>query len=284
MWTVRTMMTAALVALLAATAAYAEDGWELSLGAGVVGEPVYEGAHDYYATPIPTANLSWTSGGLSLSASILDGLGVTYVHEPTRLLAMASLNSGASRERDGYSLVVVPVEHTARTERLLEGTPDATGILAADATLGYITPVGLVGATAGYRPTRLEYPAGNGSDETHHGFLYSLLYMIGLPLTDRIEVSTIALLEAMDGRYADAWYTVETDTAALEEFDAQPGLLRTRFVLDSTAMISERFGISLMAAQTVLLGDAARSPYTERQFQTSVILSSFYSFGWGGRT
>jgi outer membrane scaffolding protein for murein synthesis (MipA/OmpV family) len=275
-------IAAALLVLGGTAAVHAEDGWELSVGAGVVGAPVYEGSRDYYASPVPSIDVSWTKGGFSLSASILDGLGVMYVDEGTGILASASVNMGSTRERDGYSLFVVPVEHRSRTERLLEGTPDASGILAADATVAYITPIGLLGATAGYRPTRLDYPDGAGADETFHGLVYSLLYMIPLPVTDWLDVSAVALLEAMDGRYADAWYAVETATPSLDQFDAGAGLHRAQLVLDATAMITQRFGVSLMAAESLLLGDAGRSPYTEKRFQTSVVVTSFYSFGRGG--
>lgn len=278
-------MTATLIGLVALAipaAAQTQDGakgeWELSVGAGVAGSPVYEGAREYYATPIPTVDVSWTRGSFSLSASILDGLGAMYVHEETGVIASASLNTGATRERDGYSLFVVPVDHSNSTEKLLEGTPDATGVLAADATLGYITPVGLVGATAGYRPTELDYPRGAGTDDTLHGFVYQTFYMIPLPVTEWLEVSAIACLEMMDGRYADAWYSVETDTASLDEFAADAGLHRAQLVVDSTAMISERLGVSLLASGSVLLADAGRSPYTESEFQTSVVLTSFYRF------
>jgi outer membrane scaffolding protein for murein synthesis (MipA/OmpV family) len=271
---VATMAVAA--ALVGPAQLQAEDGFEMSVGAGVVGAPVYEGAREYYATPIPTIDLSWSRGGLSLSASILDGLGVTYFHGGSGILLGASLNSGETRAHDRYSPLVTEVDHSSRTQRRLAATPDAAGILAADATAGMITPVGLVGAVAGYRPTALDYPGDSASDETLNGFLYSAFYMLPLPLGDRGELTAIAALEAMDGRYAEAWYSLDEDTAELDAFDAEAGLHRAQVVIEATAMITGRLGVSLLAAERLLLGDAARSPYTERRFQTTLVLSSFY--------
>jgi outer membrane scaffolding protein for murein synthesis (MipA/OmpV family) len=268
--------TAAAFALVGASVACAEDGFEMSIGAGVVGAPVYEGAREYYATPIPSVDLSWTRGGFSLSASVLDGLGVSYLHGGSGVLCSATLNSGETRSREEYAPLFSPVEHSRRTQRMLEGTPDASGLLAADATSGVITPVGLVGATAGYRPTTLDYPAGGADDETLHGFLYSVFYMLPLPLGDRGQVTAIALLEAMDGRYAEAWYSLDRTTTELDAFDAAGGLHRAQLVIEATGMITPRLGVSLLAAERALLADAAESPYTERRFQTTVMLTSFY--------
>jgi outer membrane scaffolding protein for murein synthesis (MipA/OmpV family) len=276
-FTKRWILAAAVTVLAVATTADAEEAWDFTLGAGVVGAPVYEGARDYYASPIPTIDLSWSTDTVSLSASLLDGIGAMYLHQESGVIASLTLNTGASRESDTYSRFVVPVKHSSHTQRLLEGTPDATGVLAADATLGYLTPLGLVGATAGYRPTNLDYPGGD-DDTTYHAFLYSLLYFAAVPLGNSLEVSLAAQFELMGQSYARSWYAVKTPTPSLETFNASAGLHRVQLVTEATGMLSDRVGVSLLAAESVLLGDAGRSPYTERRFQTQVVLSSFYRF------
>jgi outer membrane scaffolding protein for murein synthesis (MipA/OmpV family) len=276
-FTKRWILAAAVTVLAVATTADAEEGWDFTLGAGVVGAPVYEGARDYYASPIPLIDLSWSTDTFSLSASLLDGLGAMYMHQQSGVIASLALNTGASRESDTYYRFVVPVKHSSHTQRLLEGTPDATGVLAADATLGYVTPVGLVGATAGYRPTNLDSPGGD-DDTTYHAFLYSLLYFAAVPLGNGVEVSLAAQFELMDRSYARSWYAVKTPTPSLEAFNASAGLHRAQLVTEATGMLSDRVGLTLLAAEGVLLGDAGRSPYTERRFQTLVVLSSFYRF------
>lgn len=270
------IMIAAAVVLPFAAVAQAEEGWNVRVGGGVAGSAVYEGSDEYFATPLPVADVSWRRGGFTVSASLLGGVGATYLDEEHGVLVSATVGMGGTRSATEHGVLFVPVEHAPETRELLEGTPDVTGRIAADVTLGYVTPVGLIAATAGYRPTSLDYPAGAAGDEMLHGSVYSLVYMVGLPVTERIGISATAVIEAIDRRYADAWYSLGADTPSLQAFDAQAGLRNAGVALEGTAMLGRRLGVSLMASEAVLLGAAARSPYTRQAFQTTVMLTSFY--------
>jgi hypothetical protein len=234
-------------------------------------------------SPFPSVDVSYTTGGLSISASILDGLGVSYMHEGRGVLGSVSVNFGAERDSEGYSFLATNVDHDRRTRELLEDTPAVRTVVAADATLGVLTPVGVLGTTVGYRPSVVEYSGasgpsgGGGTDATYQAFVGSLFYMIGMPLTERLSVMAVLSLELMDADYADAWFSVEEPTASLDTFEAEAGLRAAQLALEGSYMFAEHFGLALTAGEMVMLGDAAASPYTRGQFQTVAMLEAFYS-------
>jgi outer membrane scaffolding protein for murein synthesis (MipA/OmpV family) len=266
----RTMLLLALAICCVAPFATAEDGWDLTLGAGVAQSPVYEGSRDYYISPFPTVVVSYTTGDISFSASVLDGLGVTYMDGERGILASVSLSSGPERNSDGYDVLFRHADHSDETGRMLEDTPTVKSIVTTNLTLGVVTPVGLVGAGAGYLPTSAE--------KTYHGFIGSLFYMLPVPIGERAQVTAIATLEAMDSQYADAWYSLAEDTDSLDAFDADAGLRATQLVVEGGFQVTDQFGVSLLVGEVILLGDAARSPFTEERFQTSVMLQALYCF------
>ncbi|MFO8064945.1 MAG: MipA/OmpV family protein [Spirochaetia bacterium] len=278
----RNLMLLVLIAGCCAPFAAAQDGWDLSVGAGVAQTPVYEGSESYFMSPFPSVDVSYTTGGLSISASILNGLGVSYMHEGRGLLGSVSVSPGAERDSESYSFLATRVDHDRRTRELLEDTPTVRTVVAADATLGVLTPVGLLGATAGYRPSVVEYDggdggAGGGTDETYQAFVGSLFYMIGMPVTERLSVMAVLSLELMDADYADAWFSVEESTTSLDAFDADAGVRAAQLALEGSYMFADHFGLSLTAGEMLMLGDAAESPYTRGQFQTVAMLEAFYS-------
>ena len=273
----RTLMLLVLIAGCCAPFAAAQDGWDLSVGAGVAQTPVYEGSESYFMSPFPSVDVSYTTGGLSISASILDGLGVSYMHEGRGILGSVSVSPGTERDSEGYSFLATQVDHDRRTLELLEDTPTVRSVVAADATLGVLTPVGVVGTTIGYRPSVVEYDGGGDADATYQAFVGSLFYMIGMPVTERLSVMAVLSLELMDADYADAWFTVEEPTASLDTFEAEAGLRDAQLALEASYMFADHFGLSLTAGEMVMLGDAAESPYTRGQFQTVAMLEAFYS-------
>jgi hypothetical protein len=268
----------ALTLLVVMTASVAaEDGWSLRVGAGAAAAAVYEGSDEYAAAPVPSVDVGWTRGPVSIGAST-GGLGITCFQPDVGVLAGATVGLGQSRTRTLTATPLSPTTYSRRTERFLEDTPNVTGIAAADATLGYLTPVGIVAATVGYRPTLVEFTTAGRSDELYHAFLYSIFYYIGAPITEKLSIDAIVLVDAMDDRYAEAWYSLPDDTARLDSYDASAGLRSVQFVLEGSFAITEHLGASLMIGNTYLLGDAANAPFTRERLQSAVVIASFYEF------
>jgi len=236
----------------------AEDSWEFRAGAGIAVTPVYEGAGAYILTPLPDLGASWTKGPLALSVSTIDGIGISTFHSDIGIMTHASVNTGSSREADFL--------------------PDVEGPLVVDIMAGYVTPLGIVGAVVRYRPVQTTGPGKRRDGELLHGFQYSVLYYLPLSENDRLSLGASALLDFMDGRYAKGWYSVHCDTAHIEQYDADAGIRATSVALDLELMITERIGLRAQVTETIPLGDAADSPYTDTWYQTNMTVTTFYSF------
>ncbi len=259
-----------------AAMALAEDGWDVTLGAGVYRSAVYTGSDDYYYAPIPIVHTAYTQGDVSFALSVLDGLSVSYASGDTGLTGSLALTYGQERDSEEYSILGIAKDHSERTRRLLEDTPTATAALSAKALLGYRTRLGTLGAAVEFYPTTVEY---DGRDDVDYaGFLYGLSYAIERPLTEKLSFTVMAAVEFMDQEYADAWYTVEQPTQALDAFAADAGLRDAKFSLQLTRMFSPHAGVSLVGAGTILLQDAKNSPYTVENFQPTMMFYTFYHF------
>ncbi|MEA3296239.1 MAG: MipA/OmpV family protein [candidate division Zixibacteria bacterium] len=263
----------------AGSAVVASERWDFTAGMGVYTENVYIGSDDYYVTPLPSFKANFTRGAISYSISLLEGLGVTYVNPRRGFLGSVTINAGNnSRSSDVYSIIGFDVKHSDKIRTFLKDTPDLSTPYYVSAMFAYPTSVGMFGASLGYYPTTVENNQDGIEDDVRHGFLYSMLYIIQRPVTDRLSFLGMFSLEVMNEDYADAWYSVENKTEALEEFDAHAGLRDAQMVLQLSYRLSNRVSMSLDYLGTVLLRDAKRSPYTVEQLHQTVGVQTSYSF------
>lgn len=268
-----------LVALLVLVAhpCIAED-WDLSVSAGSVSENVYVGSDDLYVAPLVSFDARRRVGPVTTVFSLLEGISVSYVHARTGLMGSLTVNQGDERKRDEYSTSGIRIEHSDRTARLLAGTPNISTPVTIRASLDTVTPVGMVGISVEHHPTRLESADADVADELAHGLLYSLHYMVGLPLTERLSFGGMLGLTFMSESYADAWFTVEQPTEALTSFEAGAGARDAQLAVQFAYAMSPSIDMVLTYANLRLLGDAQRSPYTLESAQHTVMLQAVYGF------
>lgn len=255
-----------------------ETGWDFSLGGGIASENVYVGSNHIYVTPVPDFSASYTRGSFTYSLSLLEGLSVTYMSEHLGLIASVNANYGETRNPKEYRVLGVHVKHRAETRALLEGTSNLDTPTAFTATLAYPTPIGIFAATLTYHPTNVEYNRADLKDETRHGYVYSLQYMIGVPASQRLTLSGLVSVDFMDRNYADTWFTVDQATNTLNSYSASAGLRSTLIGAELKYQVSEHINISLLGASTVLLGDARHSPFTVEKVQRTMMLQTVYRF------
>ena len=272
-------LVSCLIIALAAQVLHAQQPrWELSAGAGMGGEYVYVGSDDYYVTPLPDFKASYTSGDINYSLSLMEGLGITYMNSNWGLIASVNLNAGAMRDAKEYSVLGIPVQHSAKTKALLEGSPSLDAPIVLSSSLAYATPVGLFGVAMGIHATSVKYRQTDRKGETRYGTLYSALYMIGGPATERVSLSGLFSIEFMDQTYADTWYAVDQPTQSLSAFKADAGLRSGLIALETQYRISEHVSLSALGASMVLMADAKDSPYTVETVQRTVTVQMIYQF------
>ena len=280
----RSMRTAGLLlalALVAATLAQpadADETWDFSLGAGTFLDSAYPGSPDHYVAPVVSFRAAYTRGKLTGFFSVLEGLGVNYLDPATGVLGSVVVGQGDRRHRESYSLVGFDIRHSDRTRQLLEGSDNLSTPLQANVTLGKVTRVGVVGLSLAYSPTTVESPEAGSDKATRSGFLYGLDYYIGLPVTGRLALAGMLAVKAMNGSYADAWYSAGGSTAAMPVFAAGAGWKSAQLAVQLDYVISETVSLSLIAATTRFLGDAARSPYTVKNHQQTALMQVVYDF------
>ena len=253
-----------------------EDGWELSFGGGALGGSVYPGSSDLYVTPFPAVGVSYTQGSLSLGASLLEGLYASYFNEVSGIIGNALVSGGDSRDSDEYSAFFFKREHSSGTKDLLTGTGSVSTPVFGSLSLGSLTPIGIVMGTVAYHPTTVE---GEGTEsEFYNGFQFSAQYVIGAPLSERLTLMGVLSVGFMNSAYADAWYDLAEGTTQLESFDADGGIRDTGLVLELSYAVSDDLSVTALSANTLLLGDAAKSPFTDQRFQPTLMVYTLYSF------
>ncbi len=136
-----------------------------------------------------------------------------------------------------------------------------------EARLQYPATFGILGASLGYHPTNIAPVAAGAADETRHGFLLGLQYLKPLRVTDRLSLTGIGTLEFMDGSYADSWFAVGEGTGRLAAFEAGAGPRDVQAAVHANYVVSPRVNLSFYYGGTLLLADAAASPYTVDKYQ-----------------
>ncbi len=265
---------------LASSVAAEEKGWAYAAGGAVVSENVYAGADETYVTPTPIFRASYDTGKqLSYFISLpLEGAGVVYKSGMHNLIGRLTLNFGGQRLSDEYSVIGIPVDHSDKTKAFLDGAPDVSTPVYLSASLQRPMNIGIIGASLGYHPTSVEYTQGGIDDKVEHGLLFSLSYTKPFQLSQRLALCGMLSMEFMDDRYADAWFSVERETASLEPFEANAGIKDVQFAIHASYSITERVALSVCGAHGVLLGDAADSPYTVEKNQQTFLAELVYRF------
>lgn len=275
---INSIMTAVILIIMMNILPAQDANWTFQLGGGLCSENVYLGSDTYYVTPLPNCKASYTSGSFVYSISILEGLGINYMKPILGFYTGINLNVGETRNTEEYSVAGISVKHNKKTQKLLEGTPDTETPLALDLMLIYPSRIGLFGLSMAYHPTKVGYNEDDEREKTRDGNIYSAMYMIELPATERLSIGAVLSIVLMDKHYADIWYSVDKETGSLKRFQADAGLRSTMFAAELKYRISGTVNLSLIGAGTRLLGDAQKSPFTREPFQGKLIMQTLYHF------
>lgn len=267
----------ALTALLAAGAAFAGEGWDFTVDAAALADNTYVGSDEYYVAPLPAFRASRDAGATTWFVSLpLEGIGVSHRNATSGLTGSVSMNFGGLRSPEEYSVVGFPTRHGDKALALLAGSPEIATPIIVEAKVEYPVPFGMLGAALGYHPTSVEYEQVEISDELRHGFLLSLQYKAFAPITRGFVVGGVLGLEFMDGNYADGWFAVAQETKNLAKFEADAGARDVQASLFASYQIAANVNLSLYYRNMLLLGDAARCPYTVDERQQTFLLRTSY--------
>lgn len=274
--TKRTILGLCLLAAASSQPVAAQQpGWAFTAGAGVGSENVYPGAEEFFVTPLPSVSATYNRGNASFSISILEGLGVDYVIPKWGLIASANVNAGPRRDSAGYNIAGITVEHSPATRALLLGSTPVEASLIYTASLHRVTPIGLLGVAVKAHPTSIRTEE---EERTRTGLTYSLQYLAGKPVSDRLSVSGLLSLEFMNGTFADTWHSRPQTRTSAEVFQAEAGLRGAQVAMEVEYWLSSRVSMSVLGGTTVLMGDAKSSPFTVDRTQRVMRTQVLYHF------
>ena len=261
------------------TAAYAQpsgtrNAWELSLGAGVLSSPSFEGAKTYQVSALPSVRLKYED---ILFASIEEGVGANVL-PAGNWRAGPLLRVAFPRDEDGGSS---PFRVGGKKTAALTG-------------LGDVSATPEAGAFVEYQwqdwSARIEGRQGIGG---HGGAVGSvgLAYSKSLRPGGRMAGPPTILSAGVNasfvsGDYAQSYFGVtaaQATNSGLPEFNAKGGLHSIGANALALVPIARNVSLTALASASRLTGDAAGSPLVrERGSKTQATVGLFvtYQFGW----
>lgn len=225
--------------------------WDITLGAGVMFVPEYEGADELAPLPIPLVDITWRD---TVFLNTRNGLG-TYLISTDQYRLGVSVGYAPGRDEDDSDRLrgLGDVDHAAR---------------------------GHLFGSYSFGPVRLHADISQdfgGSDglQIEPGVTY--IY----PFSKSIQVSAGVSTTWASDDYMQTFFGVSSAQSArsgLSAFDAEAGFKRADLKIGANWNINDHWFSRANLGLGYLLGDAADSPITENEMQPSVGLSVGYKF------
>jgi len=220
--------------------------WSFEFGGGALAAPSYAGAASTKILPLPWVDLRYRD---RFFLSPISGLGVNLVALPGARLGVALLPD---------------LGRTASSSDRLRGWGD----IGAGADLKLFGQLHLVGPVALLAAVRRQLGGGNGT-VVDAGLTGTL------PLLRRLIVSATGTVSWANARYTQSYFGVDADQSAaaflngsaVPTFAAGAGLRDASLALNAIFRVDRHWSVQSVVRTEVLLGDAGRSPLTERRFQ-----------------
>jgi outer membrane scaffolding protein for murein synthesis (MipA/OmpV family) len=220
--------------------------WSFEFGGGALLLPSYVGAASTKVLPLPWVDLHYKD---RVFLSPISGLGVN-------LIAVPGVRLGVTLLPD--------LGRSASSSDRLRGWGD----IGAGVDLKVFGQLRVVGPIAVLAGVRRQLGAGNGT-VVDAGLTGTL------PLLRRLFVSATGTVTWANARYTRSYFGVDADQSAaalshgsvVPTFAAGAGLRDTSLALLASFRIDQHWSVNSIARAEVLLGDASRSPLTERRLQ-----------------
>ncbi|MDZ7628321.1 MAG: MipA/OmpV family protein [Parvularculaceae bacterium] len=269
----KSLAVATLAVLPLADAAFAQEGgprgaqpegWSVSLGAGAVFGPIYQGADDYGLSVFPDIRLAY---GDRFFASVPEGLGANLINTPSwKAGPIARIRFGRDDDNGGSPFLL-----TGETDDLA-----GLGDIPAAAELG-----GFVEHRNGAFRLRAETRRGFGA---HQGIIGDLSARYARRFASTlVTAGPTATFATAD--YVDRYFGIDAGqslASGLPAFDPDGGLVSYGAGVTAVRPLNRRVTAAFIANYERIAGDAADSPIVRDlgdADQVTAILSLSYRFG-----
>lgn len=225
--------------------------WKVTLGAGALVMPEYDGSDEFTVYPIPYFSITWKD---LVFLNLERGLGV-YAYRDDRFQLGVSVGYARGRAEDSSD----------RLRGLGDIDDAARGNLFARYSLGSLS-LGL----------DLTQDFG-GTD----GFQIRPNIGLNYALSKKVRLSPEVSVTWANDDYMQSYYGIspaQASRSGLQRFDAEAGFRRAEIRIAATWDITDRWFTTANVGFGYLLGDAADSPITDSRFQPSIGLFVGYKF------
>jgi MipA family protein len=246
-------------ALHAADRPVSQQGWSFTLGGGFGSGPAYEGAKKTEFSPVPVAEAQWRSGdawGTTLFAGTGQGVGIGFGEEDGITFGAAFSYGGGRKEKDD-----------SRLRGLGDVKAGVTGGVFIEVPVG---PLGF----------RIDTQTDLTEDS---GTVVNFGVGAGVPITEALSLGANVSAAWADSDHMDAYFSISPRQAArsragLRRFDAKAGFKSVSAGVDATYAFNPALSLTLSAGIVQLIGDAAKSPISEKDVQPTYSLTLVYTF------
>lgn len=242
-----------------------ERNWDLIIGGGAFVSPTYIGSEDFSVIPLPYIDAFYQYKMFKFFLNLEEGVGMSArLIQKFPVSFVTGINLGKnSRDSKGVSF--------------LRGTPKLESYYYLHNSLKADFKYGTIWARVIYAPISSSGNADNRFNKTFNGTLFSVDYQIEklmIPFFFNFKVGA----SFMNSAYADANYTLNTQTEELSSFKAANGPNDFHAALDFAMFFSEHIGIGILSDGCYLIKSAHKSVFTQRAYQISVGSALFYRF------
>ena len=261
------ILAASLVTLATSAAAQSQEGprvdddvWSVSIGAGAVYHPDYQGSDDYEVDGLPMLGVSYRD--------------FIMLRGPSLMVDVFQLSGSALAENLSFgALVKYDQGREADDNPVLRH-------------LGDIDEGALAGAFIGYElgPVELELSVAMDATSRYEGMIAEIEAGYRFMLTQRLSAELEASAIWSDEKYTQAYFGItqaQSQASGLREFTAEAGMKDVGTSLSLHYFLAEHWRVTGRLGYRRLLGDAADSPLVEdegSQNQGSAALLVSYQF------
>ncbi len=232
------------------------DGDWISVGAGAVYGPSYDGSDDYVITPAPI--VQGELGGIAITPRPA-GFALDFIQNPEDGIGFSLGPSFRLRSNRAVSIKDPVVKELGKLSRAVEIGP----------TAGITIPKVLHGYDSLSFSTDVRWDVAGA----HGGMVVAPSVTYFTPLSRGAAVALSLDTEYGDGQFMDYYYSVSPEDAAssgLTQFDADSGFTRAGVSLlggvDLNGDLTDGgFSIVFMSSYSRMLADAKRSPFTSER-------------------
>ncbi len=252
-----------------------QSPWEVSIGAGVVSAPEYEGAKKSVTGFAPSVNVSYKTNGYGTFSVGGKGLGLAWT----------------AIDKDEYSIGLSLGQSAGRVDNK-DGTTLRPGSkrLKGMGEIKSATELGVFGHYTVGVPIMLEWVKGSGDGKAdavtrkingHGGSRFTLSTEIPWQVSGDLTLSFAPNIVWADKKYNQTYFgvtSVQSANSGFKAYTARQGIKSVGLTIGADYKITPQWSANASISLDQLRGDAAKSPLVQKKSQNTFYVGANYTF------